>query len=166
MRYSDGPTLELSTVVEGATPEQVWDLITDITLPVKVSPELQSVEWLDGADAVVPGARFVGSNVNPALGSWSTTAVVAEVDPGRRWVWNIEGFEPGHVMATWAFEVEPSSKGAVLRQWARMGPSPSGLSIAISRMPEKEARIVSRRLEEWRVGIQANLDYVNRTLGG
>jgi hypothetical protein len=38
-----------------------------------------------------------------------------------------------------------------------MGPDPSGLSIAIERMPDKEGRIVSRRLEQWRTNMAANL---------
>jgi hypothetical protein len=38
-----------------------------------------------------------------------------------------------------------------------MGPDPSGLSIAIDAMPEKEGRIISRRLGEWRTNMEANL---------
>ena len=165
MRYSDGPTLEVSAVIAGATPRQVWDLVTDITMPVQVSPELTSVEWLDGAARVELGARFAGSNTNPALGTWTTNSVVVEVEPERRWAWNIEGSEQGEVRATWAFEMEPTSKGTILRQWARMGPGASGLTIAIEQMPDKEARIVAHRLGEWRVGMEANLEFVARRLG-
>jgi hypothetical protein len=53
--------------------------------------------------------------------------------------------------------VDPTSDVAILRQWARMGPSPSGLSLAIAAMPDKEGRIVARRLAEWEAGIRANL---------
>ncbi len=44
-----------------------------------------------------------------------------------------------------------------MRQWGRMGPGRSGLSLAIDRMPEKEGRIIDNRLAEWRVGLKANL---------
>jgi hypothetical protein len=60
-------------------------------------------------------------------------------------------------MATWGFEVDPGRDAVTVRQWARMGPDPSGLSIAIDAMPEKEGRIISRRLGEWRTNMEANL---------
>ena len=69
-------------------------------------------------------------------------------------------------MATWGFEVEPGRDATTVRQWARMGPAPSGLAVAIAAMPEKEGRIVARRLEEWAAGITANLDGIQRLLAG
>jgi hypothetical protein len=41
-----------------------------------------------------------------------------------------------------------------------MGPGPSGLTPAIGAQPEKEARIVSRRIAEWQQNMQANLEWV------
>jgi hypothetical protein len=48
----------------------------------------------------------------------------------------------------------------LVRQWGRMGPGPSGLTPAIVAQPEKEARIVSRRLAEWQQNMQFNLECV------
>jgi hypothetical protein len=62
--------------------------------------------------------------------------------------------------------VEPASDGVLIRQWARMGPGPSGLTPAIVAQPEKEARIVSRRLSEWQKNMQANLDWVRSQAEG
>ncbi|MCW2654552.1 MAG: hypothetical protein QOE41_2193 [Mycobacterium sp.] len=84
--------------------------------------------------------------------------LVAEVENERRWVWNVVG--TNGVSATWAFEVEPASEGVLIRQWARMGPAPSGLSVAIAASPGKEARIVARRLSEWQRNMQANLEFI------
>ena len=56
--------------------------------------------------------------------------------------------------------VEPGSDGVVLNQWMRMGPAPSGLTPAIEAMPDKEERIVARRLAEHQVNMQANVDGV------
>lgn len=53
----------------------------------------------------------------------------------------------------------------MLRQWARMGPGPSGLTAAIERWPDKEERIVEGRLREWRAGMERNLDAVRERLG-
>jgi hypothetical protein len=133
-------------------------LVTDIGLPARCSSELQAVEWLDGAHAVAVGARFRCRNKHEAFGDWATVCEVVEVEDGRRWVYNVIG--PEGVSATWAFEVEPASDGVLVRQWARMGPGPSGLTPAITAQPEKEARIVSRRLAEWQHNMQANLDHI------
>ena len=43
-----------------------------------------------------------------------------------------------------------------------MGPAPSGLNIAIAAMPEKEERIIARRLEEFEVNMKATLDGIKR----
>jgi hypothetical protein len=154
MRYRDAPTVQGSTVVTAA-PERVWDLVTDITLPARFSGELATVEWVRG-DRVVVGGRFRGHNRHPALGEWSTESVIVELEDGRRWVWNVLG-PYGDVMASWGFEIDPVRNGTLVRQWGRLGPGRSGLSLAIDRMPEKEGRIIDNRMAEWQAGIEANL---------
>jgi hypothetical protein len=129
-----------------------------------VRPQLQAVEWVDDANAVEVGARFRGRNKHEAFGDWATVCEVVEVEDQRRWVYNVIG--PEGVSATWAFEVEPASDGVPVRQWARMGPGPSGLTPAIVAQPDKEARIVSRRLAEWQQNMQANLEQVRSRAEG
>ena len=160
MRYRDQPTVEVSQRVAGDV-AAAWDLVTDITLPVHCSPELQAADWIGDDDRVRVGARFRGRNHNDQLGTWEVECEIVEVEESgdiRRWVWN--ALVPDGVGATWAFEVEPTSDGALVRQWGRMGPDPSGLSLAIAARPALEGRIVARRLAEWERGMRANLDYV------
>ncbi|MEZ0362751.1 SRPBCC family protein [Mycobacterium sp. pUA109] len=159
MRYRDCPTVEVAERIVG-DPAAIWAAVTDITLPVRFSPELHKVEWLDGADRVRVGARFRGYNKHPALGEWHTDSEVVEVEDGTRWVWAVGGG------ATWGFEVDPTSDGAIVRQWARLGPGPSGLSPAIEAMPAKEARIIARRLAEFETGIRANLAGIKALIEG
>ena len=154
MRYRDNPTVEVEQRVEG-DPAAIWALVTDITLPARVSSELQEVVWLNGATGVEVGNRFQGKNRHESLGEWATECVVVEVEPERRWVWEVHG--PEGVMARWGFEVDPGRSAVTVRQFARMGPAPSGLSIAIEAMPDKESRIISHRMAEWRENITANL---------
>jgi hypothetical protein len=129
-----------------------------------VRPQLQAVEWVDDANAVEVGARFRGRNKHEAFRDWATVCEVVEVEDQRRWVYNVIG--PEGVSGTWAFEVEPASDGVLVRQWARMGPGPSGLTPAIVAQPDKEARIVSRRLAEWQQNMQANLEQVRSRAEG
>src|SRR3954451_9829804 len=162
MRYRDCPTIEVAQIVP-CDVETAWELVTDIRLPLRCSSELREVEWLDGADRVAVGARFRGHNRHDATGSWSTQCEVIEVEAGRRWVGEVSG--PQGVSATWGFEVEPSSRGALVRQWARMGPGTSGLTATIIANPENEGLILAPRLEEWQTNMKANLDCFEGLVG-
>lgn len=135
-----------------------WRYVTDVTVPARCSAELQSVEWLDGATGVQLCARFRGRNRNDAIGEWETVCEVVEVEDQRRWVWNVLGHDAP--IASWGFEVEPAGDGVLIRQWARMGPGPSGLNFAIAAQPDKEARIVARRLADWQANMAANLEWI------
>ncbi|MET0703878.1 MAG: SRPBCC family protein [Mycobacterium sp.] len=157
MRYRDQPTVEVTKRVN-CDVATAWHLVTDIHLSARCSAELQSVQWLGDADCVALGARFRGCNQHDALGTWETECVIAECEQDKRWVWNVMG--PEGVIATWGFEVEPTRDGALVRQWARMGPGRSGLSYAIDARPELEARIVAHRLSEWQQNMQTNLDSI------
>jgi uncharacterized protein YndB with AHSA1/START domain len=155
VRFRDQPTVEVQQRVN-ADPERIWELVTDINLPTRFSSELHQVEWLDGATEVAVGNRFRGSNRRDDLGEWQTECVVVDVEPGRRWVWDVTG--PAGVLARWGFEVDPGRDAVTVRQWARMGPGPSGVTMAIEAQPDKEARIVAHRLEDWRRNMAANLE--------
>ncbi len=121
------------------------------------------MEWVGEESGLAVGHRFLGTNRNAMLGEWTTECEVVEVDAGRRWVWEVENRD-GSPSATWGFEVEPTSTGALVRLWARMGPGPSGLTAPILAMPAKEARIVAGRIEEWRAGMTATLAGIEELL--
>lgn len=154
MKYADGPVVGGSVHV-AAPPERVWELVSDIHLMATLSRELQTVEWLDGVDRAALGCAFRGHNAHPAAGEWTTTSRVVLCDPPRAFGWDVE--DPQNPTASWRFELTPVDGGTDLRQWARMGPGRSNLNVAIDAMPEKEERIVGRRLAEWQAGIDANL---------
>ena len=154
MRYADGPTAE-GRVHVAAPPERLWPLVSDIHLVASLSTEVQEVAWLDDGDAPAPGRTFRGRNRHPAVGEWTVTCHVVECDPPRAFGWAVG--DPDHPAARWRFELVPDGAGTTLRQWARMGPAPSGLTPAIERAPDMEERIVAGRLREWQAAIDANL---------
>ena len=145
-RYADLPTVEVSTWIE-APPEHVWPLVSDIGLMPGLSRELQSVEWLDGVSQPAVGARFLGRSKHDALGEWSTTSHIVQHDPGRVFAWAVG--DPEQPSATWRFTLDPGPGGTTLRQWVRLGPGRSGLSLAIDQMPDKEQKIVFVRMREF-----------------
>lgn len=155
-KYSDCPSVEVEVVVD-APPSAVWELVADIELPVRFSSELQGVEWRDGATEAAVGARFTGRNRHRAIGEWETTCTVVEHEPGRALSWAVG--DPASPSATWRFDLAPAGDGRThLRQEARLGPGRSGLSAAIEAMPDKEDRIIERRLAEHEANMRANLE--------
>lgn len=152
MKYEDCPSVEVEVVVE-ALIERIWDLVTDIALPAQFSTEFVGAEWLDEGPAL--GARFVGRNRHQALGEWETISWVNLYDPPHAFGWAVG--DPHNPSATWWFRLEEAQPGVRVRQGGRMGPAPSGLNMAITAMPDKEERIVARRLSEWERNMEATL---------
>jgi hypothetical protein len=152
MKYADGPTVEVQAVID-APPKAVWALVSDITTPTRFSEELQEARWIDDQ-------RFVGRSFHPATGEWETTCSVVARRPEREFGWVVG--DPAQPSAAWRFTLEPADGGTLLRQWMRMGPAPSGLTPAIEARPDKEERIVARRLDEHRANMQATVDGIKR----
>jgi Polyketide cyclase / dehydrase and lipid transport len=167
MRYADGPVAE-ATVHVAASPEALWPLVSDIHLVASLSTEVQEVAWLDPNQEPALGAAFRGRSRHPAVGEWTTTSRVVLYEPPRLFAWAVEDRE--NPTAMWMFELTPRDGGTDLRQWARMGPGPSNLNLAIAAMPHKEERIVAGRLSEWQAAIAANLaalkEMAERSSGG
>jgi Polyketide cyclase / dehydrase and lipid transport len=157
MKYADGPTVTVEVSVS-AQVDAVWKLVIDINLPARFSDEFRGAMWLDDGPAF--GARFVGTNWHEALGEWQTTSIVDRYDPPRSFGWRVGDME--NPSSSWWFELEERPLGTRLVQGARMGPAPSGLSIAIAAMPEKEERIVGRRMSEFQANMAATLDGIKR----
>jgi uncharacterized protein YndB with AHSA1/START domain len=160
LRYRDCPTVEADQIV-AASPEVVWALVTDIQLPAHFSSEFRGAEWLDGATGPRKGARFVGRNHHPAIGDWETTSTICEYDPGRLFGWIVG--DPDHPSAHWRFTLVVEGTGTRLTQWMQMGPARSGINLAIDAMPEKESKIVHRRLAEHRANMEATLRGIKET---
>ncbi|WP_307790338.1 SRPBCC family protein [Streptomyces actuosus] len=156
--------------VEAPVP-RVWELVTDIRLPVRFSPELQRVAWVDGADRPLVGARFEGCNRHPQIGEWRTVSHVVELDDQRVFAWVVmdaDGrygeptLDPARSMAYWRYELEAEDGGTRLRQSALVGPGRNGVTLAIERRPDREEQIVAFRLKELRAGMEATLQGIRK----
>jgi uncharacterized membrane protein len=156
-RYADKPTVEVRTWI-GAAPARVWELVSDVELMPAMSSELQSVEWLNGANGPAAGARFAGRSRHEALGEWESTSQVVEFDPERVFGWAVG--DPAEPAALWRFRLEPKDGGTELSEWVQMGPGRSGLSVAIDQMPAKEQKIVFVRMREFERNMTATLERV------
>jgi uncharacterized protein YndB with AHSA1/START domain len=71
-----------------ASPETVYDLVSDVTRMGAWSPETASCRWVGGATGPAVGARFVGSNRRGPL-LWSTACRVTAADRGREFSFTV-----------------------------------------------------------------------------
>jgi uncharacterized protein YndB with AHSA1/START domain len=157
VKYADGPSVEKDVLID-APLEAVWSLVTDINLPAQFSSEFRGAAWID--DGPAPGARFVGRNAHQAIGEWETTSFLTRYEPPRMFGWDVS--DPDNPSASWWFALTQEPDAVRLRQGCRIGPAPSGLTAAIEAMPDKEERIIARRLSEHEANIVATLEGIKQ----
>ena len=153
MRFVDRPTARV-TVEIAAAPETVWALCTDLPRFGEWSPENRGGTWVDGEGPAL-GARFRGVQEHPGRGRWETECTVTVCDRPNAFEWRLgEADLPG---AVWGFELQASPTGTSLTEYVQMGPGPSGITEVIAAIPDKEERIIERRLAEYAAGLRAVL---------
>ena len=154
IRFQDGPGTWVETTI-AAPLEAVWALVNDIELPARFSDEFLGARWHD--DERGKGAWFTGRNHHAAVGEWELDSVVDAYEEGRLFGWaTVDPESPG---ARWRYRLDAVEAGTRLRYEVTLGPGPSGTTAAIESMPDKEDRIIYRRISE----LHANMA---RTVGG
>jgi uncharacterized protein YndB with AHSA1/START domain len=84
-----------------ASPQVLYDLVSDVTAMGRWSPETQACRWLDGADGPTVGARFKGTNKD-GWRKWTTTCTVVAAEPGRRFEFDV--VFGGLPVSRWTYE--------------------------------------------------------------
>ncbi|HEV7536597.1 MAG TPA: SRPBCC family protein [Acidimicrobiia bacterium] len=163
MRFADRPTTETEVYV-GAPPQEVWPLVTEIMTPSKFGTELQEAVWLDADRGPCLGARFTGRNFHPARGEWETTSTIVDFVPEQCFGWAVG--DPDDPSAVWRLELTPEGSGTRLRYWAQMGPGASGITAVIEKMPDKEEKVIARRLEEWTTNMSSTVAGIKQIAEG
>lgn len=153
VKYADAPTAEVSAEID-ARPADIWPLVCDIGLPARFSDEFQGAEWIDDGPAV--GATFRGWNRREPDMEWDVVCTLTGFEPERVFEWTVG--DPAHKVARWRLELTPNGESTTLTFHAEMGPGDSGLTPAIQAMPDKEERIVARRLEEWNANMARTVE--------
>src|SRR4029079_15804304 len=78
------PMHDAVTVHMKASPQSVWELVSDVTKIGSYSPETFEAEWLDGATGPSVGARFRGHVKRNGKGPvYWTSCSVTECEPNR-----------------------------------------------------------------------------------
>lgn len=98
-----------------ASPQHVYDLVTDLPRMAEWSPENTGGSWQGGARAAAPGVKFKGKNQNGKK-SWSSAVVVTDATAPSRFAFStVVG---PMVLAEWIYEIEPTASGCrVTETW-------------------------------------------------
>jgi hypothetical protein len=153
MCLADQPGTYVEVLV-AASPERVWALVIDLDTPARFSTEFRGARWAAGGPAL--GAEFVGRNRHEAIGEWEVSSFVDVFDDGAAFGWaTVDPVNPG---SRWRFDLAPACEGTRLRYSMSMGPGPSGITQAIRAMPEKEPRILQRRIAEHHANMRRTVE--------
>lgn len=96
----------------GASPERVYELVSDVTRMGEWSPETYRCRWIR-SDGPVPGARFKGYN-RRGRARWSNTLEVLSADPGREFSFRRDVLPCG--VCDWRYRLEPDGAGTLLTE--------------------------------------------------
>jgi uncharacterized protein YndB with AHSA1/START domain len=108
------PQVEITREI-AASPEAVYEAISDITRMGEWSTECVSCAWHEGFDRPVVGALFDGHNVNGDH-SWTTQGTVIEAEPGRAFTFECSMMD--FHFSTWGYRIEPTATGCRVTEWS------------------------------------------------
>lgn len=137
------------SVIVAASPEAVYDLVSDVTRTGEWSPVCTSCWWDDEAEAGRVGAWFTGHNEVPDR-TWETRSQVVAAERGREFAWVV-----GQGFVRWGFVLEAEGEGTRLTEtWAFL---PAGLSMFADKYGERAADEIEERTRQAYSGIPATL---------
>jgi len=142
-----------SSVTVRATPEAVYDLVSDVTRTGEWSPVCRACWWDEGDGAQV-GAWFTGRNEVPGR-TWETRSQVVAADRGREFAWLVGGR-----LVRWAFTMEPVDDGTRLTEsWEFL---PAGIALFHERYGDAAGEQIADRTRAAHEGIPESLDAIRR----
>ena len=146
-----------ASVVVAVPPEELYDLVSDVTRTGEWSPVCVACWWDEGATGRA-GDWFTGRNVTPER-TWETRSLVAVADRGREFAWLVGGSR-----ARWGYLLEPVGGGTRLTEtWAFL---PDGLAFMEERYGDGAPEQVRARVRAAHEGIPVTLAAIKRIAEG
>jgi hypothetical protein len=145
------------SVVVRATPEEIYDLVSDVTRTGEWSPVCTGCWWDEGASGQV-GEWFTGRNQVPGR-TWETRSQVVAAERGREFAWVVGG-----KLVRWGFTLEPVDAGTRLTEtWEFL---PAGQEFFAERYGDRAPAQVDDRTRAAHEGIPATLAAIKRIAEG
>lgn len=123
--------LQESVLIE-ATPERIYDAVSDVSRMGEWSPEATGGEYLTSGPVVV-GSRFRGTNRNNRR-KWSTVCTVVAAEPGRRFAFEVRAV--GGPISRWEYDLTEEGGGTrVVEIWTDQRQGVHGAAVtAVARL--------------------------------
>lgn len=135
------------------SPQDLYDMVCDITRMGEWSPVCTSCWWDEGASAQV-GAWFTGRNETPER-TWETRSQVVAADPGREFAFAVFGDR-----ARWGYTFTPADGGTrVTESWEFL---PGGITAFEERYGAGAQAQIAAREQAARAGIPQTLAALKR----
>lgn len=137
-----------------ATPEQVWQVLTDVPRIGEWSHECHTAKWLDGADQAAVGARFRGTS-KARFARWSRPCTITALDTDQCFTYRTSGGIQRDA-TEWIFTLEPTDDGCRITQSYEIISLPRATEWVISKvLPEHIDRSQALREDLERLGAVA-----------
>jgi hypothetical protein len=141
------------SVVVAVPPEELYDLVSDVTRTGEWSPVCAACWWDDGASGRV-GDWFTGRNETPAR-SWETRSQVVAAERGREFA-----FLVGGAWVRWGYTFRPVEGGTELTEtWEFL---PAGIALLTERHGAAAEAQIADRTRAAHEGIPATLAAIKR----
>ena len=146
-------THQQSIIVE-ATPQALYDLVSDITRTGEWSPVCTTCWWDDAAEAGQVGTWFTGHN-ELAERTWETRSQIAAAVPGREFAWIVGGR-----FARWGFTFHPDGAATKLTEsWEFLS---GGIAMFEEKYADRAAAEIDERTRQAHDGIPRTLAAIKR----
>jgi hypothetical protein len=141
------------TVHVNASPEDLYEMVSDVTRMGEWSPVCRECWWDEGAGPY-EGAWFTGRNETPER-TWETRSQVVAAEPGRRFAWEVNN---GWVY--WCFTFAPYGEGSLLtEEWIFL---PAGIAGFRERFGDQADAEIEKRRAAAESGIPATLAAIKK----
>jgi hypothetical protein len=146
LTYSD-------SVVIARKPEDVYDMVADITRMGEWSPVCKAGWWDEGAGPEV-GSWFFGRNELPER-TWETKSQIVAAERGKEFAFIVNGN-----LVRWGYTFEPVDGGTkVTESWHFL---PEGIEFFRDRFGDKAQEQIDNREQAARTGIPATLAAIKK----
>ena len=130
------PITHSGSIHVDASPQAVYDLVSDVTRTGEWSPVCRRAEWVDPGRTGA-GATFLGHNETPDR-QWTTTSTVVAAEPGEHFAWEV-----GDGFVHWGYRMRPVDGGTELtHEWAFL---PAGQEMFVGRYGDDAPAQVEQR---------------------
>lgn len=137
-----------------ATPDELYDLVSDITRTGEWSPICTGCWWDDVSEAGQVGAWFTGRNELPER-TWETRSRVVVADRGREFAWTV-----GDGYVRWGFTIDPDGMETRLTEsWEFL---PSGIARFHERFGDRAVAEIDERTRQAHDGIPRTLQTIKQ----